>query len=92
MTATACTPSGRLVRPAGAPPLVLRAQADPATLRATADWTRAGAGWRSSNGWEVRRARLADLSYAWAAFAPDGIGEWWAHDAATAMERAEGQR
>lgn len=80
----------QIERPDGTPPLIVRAHADQRTLRAERDWTRRGAGWESSNGWTVKRAWIARERDGWAAFAPDGVPEWWGADPATAMERAEG--
>jgi hypothetical protein len=81
-------------RPAGTPPLTIRAEARGlCVLRAECDWTREGAGWRSSNGWTVRPQTFGDeiaMRHGWAAYAPDGYPEWWAEDPVTAMVRAEG--
>jgi hypothetical protein len=85
-----------VVRPPGAEPLKLRLELGSTTARAQRDWCRDGLGWRSSDGWTVRRAHLVPSSYVrghengWAALSPDGVAEWWALDAITAMERAEG--
>lgn len=80
----------RLEHPAGTPALIVRANADRRCLRAVCDWLREGPGWTSANGWTVRRAHIGDRSDGWAAFAPDGVPEWWAEDPVTAMVRAEG--
>jgi len=80
----------RLKQPAGTLPLICRATTDPRTLRAACDWTREGQGWVSANGWTIRRAHVGRERDGWAAFAPDGIAEWWAADPVTAMVRAEG--
>lgn len=80
----------RLERPAGTPALMVRAATDRSNLRAACDWTREGPGWRSSNGWTVRRQWVGKNRDGWAAFAPDGVAEWWAADPVTAMVRAEG--
>jgi hypothetical protein len=79
----------RLEQPQGTPPLIVRANADQRTLRAVCDWRREGAGWTSANGW-VRRAWIGHRRAGWAAFAPDGVPEWWAADPVTAMVCAEG--
>lgn len=87
--------SFRAVRPAECPPMVLR---DPSCARSTGGWTRDGFGWRSDNGWTIRRTHVVPSSHrrgdenGWGAYAPDGFPEWWADDPATAMERAEGFR
>lgn len=80
----------RVEHPAGTLPLIVRASTDRRVLRAECDWTRSGPGWVSSNGWTVRRAHVGSDADGWAAFAPDGIPEWWASDPVTAMTRAEG--
>ena len=80
----------RLEHPAGTPSLVCRAATDSRTLRADCDWTREGPGWTSANGWTVRKAWIGKQRDGWAAFAPDGVPEWWAADPVTAMVRAEG--
>lgn len=80
----------RLQPPAGTPALIVRAGQDRRVLRAVCDWSRHRDGWQSANGWIVRRAWVGEHRDAWAAFAPDGVGEWWAHDPITAMVRAEG--
>ena len=80
----------RLERPQGTPSLIVRAATDQGCLRAVCDWTREGPGWTSANGWTVRREWIGTQRYGWAAFAPDGVPEWWAVDPVTAMVRAEG--
>lgn len=80
----------QLERPAATPALIVRAATNRANLRAACDWRREGPGWRSSNGWTVRKAHIARERDGWAAFAPDGVPEWWAADPVTAMVRAEG--
>lgn len=101
---TAAPATGQLVlkveRPEGTPPLTIRAAAEVRVVRADCDWSRDGFGWRSANGWLVRPARISTELIAdgpawpspngWEAVAPDGLGEWWAEDAVTAMTRAEG--
>lgn len=77
-----------------------RVRAERGVLRAECDWSRDGFAWRSSNGWLVRPARISaglipdgpawPSPNGWEAVAPDGVGEWWAEDAVTAMTRAEG--
>lgn len=80
----------RLEMPEGTPSLIVRAHADQRNLRAACDWSRQGAGWTSANGWTVRKAHIGRRRDGWAAFAPDGVPEWWAPDPVTAMVRAEG--
>jgi len=94
--ATTAPATGQLVLraepPAGTPPLVLRARHQD-VLRAVCDWSRHSDGWRSANGWTVRPEGIHQRgrnSKGWAAYAPDGVPEWWAEDAVTAMTRAEG--
>lgn len=80
-----------LERPAGTPALMVRAHRDRHVLRAVCDWSRHAGHWRSANGWTVKPAFANGREDGgWAAYAPDGVGEWWAHDPVTAMVRAEG--
>lgn len=72
------------------PNLMVRVHADQRVLRADCDWTLVGHEYRSSNGWAIRRAWIGRERNGWAAFAPDGVPEWWAADPFTAMARAEG--
>lgn len=75
------------------PRLVLSQRASARKLRADCDWTRFGAGWISANGWVVRPQEFGgeiEMRHGWAAYAPDGLPEWWAEDPVTAMTRAEG--
>ena len=79
-----------LERPAHTPALIVRAHKDRRVLRAVCDWSRDRHGWRSANGWLVKPAWVGEHRNGWAAFAPDGVAEWWALDPVTAMVRAEG--
>ncbi len=80
----------RLEQPVGTLSLICRAHVDMRCLRSVCDWTREGPGWTSANGWTVKRAHVGREREGWAAFAPDGVPEWWAADPVTAMVRAEG--
>ena len=72
------------------PALIVRAHTDQRNLRAECDWTRVQDRYESSNGWTVKRAWMGRERHGWAAFAPDGLAEWWSLDPVTAMVRAEG--
>ena len=76
------------VRVPGRRSLALRVLDDPRVLRADQDWSRTPAGWRSSNGWEVRPDgwHPDPGAVCWIAYAPDGLAEWAAPIAALAME------
>ncbi len=77
----------RLNRPG---PLELAARVTAGTLRAARDWRHGREGFESANGWTVRLADTSGMAARCIARAPDGLPEWWAYDAFTCMERAEG--